>query len=189
MGPWSWPRPLGLALLLLWATSLMLQPANRWDAWLAASASTLATWWGPALAVAVLQGSAQLLRVAPHVDLLPPAQAAQGWGSAITAWLLWPVRGCLHAVALALWVGLLAPGLALALRARRRREETPNGLGPRVPQANASVRWPWWRRALGLVPLATLCWCLGDIGFLWLAPAWAAVWLFLAAVLWWPHPN
>ena len=189
MGPWGWPRQLGLALLLLWAASLMLQPANRWDAWLAASASALARWWGPALAVAVLQGSAQLLRLGPHVDLLPPAPAAWAWGSTFEAWLLWPVRGCVHVVALTLWIGLLAPALALALRARSHRDERCDGIGSPVHQVNASVRWPWWRRAPGLLPLATLCWCLGDPGLLWLAPAWAATWLFLAAVLWWPRPN
>jgi hypothetical protein len=179
MGAWSWPRQLALAVLVLSFVALLLEPARHWEAALATGARPLTRACGPLVARALLRAGVTLQQAGarlpvPGFDASPLALLPH-WQSA-------PDRLWLHAGALSIWLGLLAPLLSIALRGRA-DDPQPAGSGPHA--LDDRLHWPLWRRGLGVLPLLTLLWSLSDLSTLWLAPAWATLWLVAARALWW----
>ena len=186
MAQWRWPRPLALAVLLVLALSSWLQSAGGGMAVVRAAALPLVHCWGPLFAHVVLGGALALLRTLPHLGVLD-AQSVRDWGGTfLRVCLEWSARAAVHLVALSLWLGCLLPVARVLARIRKSTGATVSGLVGGVPAPLAQLQRPLWCRAMGVLPLATLLWCCSGPGTLFLAPWWAALWLFAAAALWQP---
>ena len=160
----------------------MLASRAHWLPEVAAGARWTAGAWGVPFARTLGQATLGMLVAVPAVRIGPLRRLSTALPSTCLRWI---PRLALHLCALALWLGLLVPPFWLLHRVG----DPPALMRPHNHAGDTMLdqlhAMPLWRKALGTLPLATLCWGLWPVPSLMLAPAWALLWLLAAHALWW----
>lgn len=185
MHAWIWPRKIVLCGVVLVALIGFVWPNRVSSTEIVVYFSEMEHSWGQPIAFILIKTALTSLDTTIHLTLLEEWVGPHSVLKPSHLRFFVTLRLCAFAV----WIGWMVLLMKLNLMFLcwiNGGDHKTIRINADTQPWNQAQRWPLWRRATGLIPLITFFWVCGGFGGVELAPLFAAVWVALAFLLWWP---